>query len=333
MKYMAKKEIYGAGLSIFYDELSFNEYLKQAEEIRKRYGKGRLPDTSITGEQYYDKIQELVNVAEMIMNKQLLPNLFDLIPLKKDGTFKKDARIYIFENGIQACAPDMAREYISGTRVALAIVPYGVNPWYELMDITEVTNERRARLAITTISGVRKIYPLLDRNLKIQDIKTNATYIKQSDLKPGRIYKEKSGTEYLFLGGISIVLRDEPCPYLTSKRKHIDGCDYLRVTKKVRDLLDGCDSLDEFLERWAHAKLKTDNTDELRFSTRSRTCLRKFVEEVDNPCPKGWDKVNIVGPNATPGLTEFPMFSMDLKDCYTGIMSRYDIYVEYDDTE
>ena len=330
---MAKKEIYGAGLSIFYDEENFNHYLEHAKKIKDVCGKSKLPNTNITGEDYYRKIYELVKIANMIINQEKVPNLFDLIPLKKDGTFQKARRIYIYDNGISYCETDSVGEYITGRIIALAIVPYGINPWYEFMDMNEKVDEHRARLAITIVSGVRKLYPLLDRNLKIQDIKTNATYIKQSDLKPGRIYKEKSGTEYLFLGGISIVLRDGPCPYLTSKRKHIDGCDYLRVTKKVRDLLDGCDSLDEFLERWAHAKLKTDNTDELRFSTRSRTCLRKFVEEVDNPCPKGWDKVNIVGPNATPGLTEFPLFSMDLKDCYTGIMSRYDIYVEYDDTE
>lgn len=330
---MSKKEIHSGDLSVFYDDFNFTEYLKHATEIKDAFGAHNLPDMKITGIDYYNKINKIVDVANQVMNKHILPNLFELIPLKKDGTFKKGTRIYIYENGISGCITAKSREYITGAGLALAIIPYGINPCYEFIDTKEIVNEHRARLAITTVMGVRKIYPLLSRSLKIQDIKTRSTYIKQSDLKPGRIYKEKSGTEYLFLGGISIVLRDVPRTILTTKCKHIDGCDYLRVTKKVRDVLDGCDSLDEFLEKWAHVKLKTDNTDELGFSSRSRTCLRKFVEEVANPCPKGWDKVNIVGPNATPGLTEFPMFSMDLKDCYTGIMSRYDIYVEYDDTE
>lgn len=330
---MAKKEIYGAGLSIFYDEENFNHYLEHAKKIKDVCGKSKLPDTNITGEDYYRKIYELVKIANMIMNQEKVPNLFDLIPLKKDSTFQKARRIYIYDNGISYCETDSSGEYITGRRIALAIVPYGINPWYEFMDMNEKVDEHRARLAITIVSGVRKLHPLLNKSLKIQDIKTRSTYIKQSDLKPGRIYKEKSGTEYLFLGGISIVLRDVPRTILTTKCKHIDGCDYLRVTKKVRDLLDGCDSLDEFLEKWAHVKLKTDNTDELGFSSRSRTSLRKFVDEVENACPKGWVKVNIDGPNATPGLTEFPMFSMDLKDEYTGVVSQYDVYVEYDDTE
>ena len=330
---MAKKEICSGDLSIFYDEENFNHYLEHAKKIKDVCGKSKLANTNITGEDYYLKIYELVQVANMIMNKEKAPNLFDLIPLKKDGTFQKARRIYIYDNGISYCESDSAGEYISGERITLAIVPYGINPWYEFMDMNEKVDEHRARLAITIVSGVRKLYPLLNRSLKIQDIKTRSTYIKQSDLKPGRIYKEKSGTEYLFLGGISIVLRDVTRTILTTKCKHIDGCDYLRVTKKVRDLLDGCDSLDEFLEKWAHVKLKTDNTDELGFSSRSRTSLRKFVDEVENACPKGWVKVNIDGPNATPGLTEFPMFSMDLKDEYTGVVSQYDVYVEYDDTE
>lgn len=332
---MVKKEIYSGDLSIFYDEENFNHYLEHAKKIKDVCGKSKLANTNITGEDYYHKIYELVKVANMIMNKEKAPNLFDLIPLKKDGTFQKARRIYIYDNGISYCETDSAGEYISGERIALAIVPYGINPWYEFMDMNEKVDEHRARLAITIVSGVRKLYPLLDRSLKIQNIKTKSTYIKQEDLKPGKIYKEKSGTEYLFLGGISIVSYPSTTPnlILTSKNKHIYGCDYLKVTKKVRDVLDGCDSLDEFLEKWAHVKFKTGDSDELGFSSRGQTSLRKFIEETSNPCPKGWIKVNMSGPNATPGLPEQPMFSINLKNITTGIISQYDIYVRYDDTE
>lgn len=332
---MAKKEIYNGDLSIFYDEENFNHYLVHAKKIKDVCGKSKLANTNITGEDYYRKIYELVKVANMIMNKEKAPNLFDLIPLKKDGTFQKARRIYIYDNGISYCETDSAGEYISGERIALAIVPYGINPWYEFMDMNEKVDEHRARLAITIVSGVRKLFPLLDRSLKVQNIKTKSTYIKQEDLKPGKIYKEKSGTEYLFLGGISIVSYPSTTPnlILTSKNKHIYGCEYLRVTKKVRDVLDGCNSLDEFLEKWAHVKLKTDNTEELGFSSRGRMSLRKFIEETSNPCPKGWIKVNMSAPNATPGLPEQSMFSINLKYITTGIITQYDIYVRYDDTE
>lgn len=332
---MAKKEICSGDLSIFYDEENFNHYLEHAKKIKDVCGKSKLANTNITGEDYYRKIYELVQVANMIMNKEKAPNLFDLIPLKKDGTFQKARRISIYDNGISYCESDSAGEYISGERITLAIVPYGINPWYEFMDTNEKVDEHRARLAITIVSGVRKLYPLLDRGLKIQNIKTKSTYIKQEDLKPGAIYKEKSGTEYLFLGGISIVSYPSTFPnlILTSKHKHIYGCEYLRVTKKVKDVLDGCNSLDEFLEKWAHVKLKTGVTEELGFSSRGRTSLRKFIEETSNPCPKGWIKVNMSGPNATPGLPEQSMFSINLKNSATGSVSQYDVYVEYDDTE
>lgn len=304
LKNKANREINGVNASVFLDEYNMEYYLRQADRALKKYGRNRMSRSRMTGEQFYEKIHEMVDVANQIMNKTLVPNLFDLIPLKKDGTFQKARRIYIYDNGISYCETDSAGEYISGERIALAIVPYGINPWYEFMDMNEKVDEHRARLAITIVSGVRKLYPLLDRSLKIQNIKTKSTYIKQEDLKPGKIYKEKSGTEYLFLGGISIVSYPSTTPnlILTSKNKHIYGCEYLRVTKKVRDVLDGCNSLDEFLEKWAHVKLKTDNTEELGFSSRGRTSLRKFIEETSNPCPKGWIKVNMSGPNATPGL-------------------------------
>ena len=105
------------------------------------------------------------------MNQEKVPNLFDLIPLKKDSTFQKARRIYIYDNGISYCETDSSGEYITGRRIALAIVPYGINPWYEFMDMNEKVDEHRARLAITIVSGVRKLHPLLNKSLKIQDIK------------------------------------------------------------------------------------------------------------------------------------------------------------------
>ena len=144
---MAKKEIYGAGLSIFYDEENFNHYLEHAKKIKDVCGKSKLPDTNITGEDYYRKIYELVKIANMIMNQEKVPNLFDLIPLKKDSTFQKARRIYIYDNGISYCETDSSGEYITGRRIALAIVPYGINPWYEFMDMNEKVDEHRARFS------------------------------------------------------------------------------------------------------------------------------------------------------------------------------------------
>lgn len=328
------KEIYGPKASIFLDEYNLNYYMDNAKKILAKYGKDKLPNVNITGEDYYKKMEEMVNVAHLIMDKKLVPDIFDLIPLKKDRTFQKSRRVYLFDNGISYFEPDSGGVYISGKRIALAIVPYGINTWFEYLDMAEVVDKHRARIAITIVSGIRKIYPLLDKSLKVNDIKSKVTYINQADLEPGAIYKEKSGTEYLFLGGIHIVerLSTKPYHFLTSKDKHIDGCKYLKVNKKVKDLLDDCESLDEFLEKWAKVKLK-ENYDEMGFSERVHTCLRKFIEKTSYPCHKRWVNVNISGPHATPGLPVKPMFSMNLKDRDTKLISKYDFYVYYDDTE
>lgn len=328
------KEISSSGLSLFYDEYNFSHYINEAKMLKDKYGKSKIAGINISGEEYYNRICELNTIANDIMDKKILTNIFDLIPLKKDRTFQKSRRVYLFDNGISYFEPDRGGEYISGKRIALAIVPYGINTWFEYLDMAEVVDKHRARIAITIVFGIRKIYPLLDKSLKVNDIKSKVTYINQADLEPGAIYKEKSGTEYLFLGGIHIVerLSTKPYHFLTSKDKHIDGCKYLKVNKKVKDLLDDCESLDEFLEKWAKVKLK-ENYDEMGFSERVHTCLRKFIEKTSYPCHKRWVNVNISGPHATPGLPVKPMFSMNLKDRDTKLISKYDFYVYYDDTE
>lgn len=328
------KEIYGPNASIFLDEYNLNYYLDEAKKILTKYGKGKIRSSSLTGEKYYQKIKQMIDIAHMIMNKQQLPDIFDLIPLKKDGTFQANRRIYIFENGLT--------NYEYGYRIALCIVPDETVEFRDEYDMSENVNEYRARLAIAFIMGVKKANILLDRNLEIQDIKKKVRYLKQEDLNVGAIYKEKNGTEFLFLGRIVISYEDisigmlylHPLKYTDSNP--IRYYHYVKVTKKIRELIDKSGNLDEFLELLANEKIKKsyDSYDDFGFSRRRDTTPRKFVEETSFPFKgKGWVNVNQFGAHATAGLPCKVMFTLDIMDSRTSVMNTNHFVVGYDESK
>lgn len=327
------KEIYGPKASIFLDEYNLNYYMDNAKKILAKYGKDKLPNVNITGEDYYKKMEEMVNVAHLIMDKKLVPDIFDLIPLKKDGTFQGNRRIYIYQNGL-SCFEDWG-DYVDGYKIALCIVPHDTFEYRDEYDMLEDIDKHRARLAISFIMGVKKNYPLLDKTLKVQDIKKKASYLKQSDLNIGAIYKEKSGTEYLFLGRIEIDYECNPVWKIPEKYTNdnpIEYYKYLKVTKKVKEIIDKSHSLDEFLELYAKNKLKSSQ-DSLNLSSRRYTTPRKFVEETSFPFKgKGWKNVNLFGPHATPGVLCETMFTMNIFKYSRGMIYNH-FRVGFDDTE
>ena len=327
------KEIYGPNASIFLDEYNMEYYLDEAKRILAKYGKGKIPNSSLTGEKYYQKIKQMVDIAHMIMNKEQLPDIFDLIPLKKDGTFQANRRIYIFENGLS--------NYEHGYRIALCIVPDETVEFRDEYDMSEIVNKHRARLAIAFIMGVKKANILLDKDLNIQDIKKKTRYLKQEDLNVGAIYKEKNGAEFLFLGRIAIsyeftrngTLYLHPLEYTDCKP--IKYYYYLKVTKKIRELIDKSKNLDEFLELLANEKIKI-SYDDFGFSIRrdTATAPRKFVEETSFPFKgKGWVNVNKFGVHATAGLPCKVMFTLDIMDGRTSVMKTNHFVIGYDESK
>lgn len=328
-----KMEINDGKTTIFLDEYNLRFYMDDAKKVLRTYGKDKVPDMSITGEQYYQKVKEMYDIAYQIMNKQLLPNIFDLIPLKKDRTFQANRRIYIYENGVTC--------YEHGYKIALCIVPDETVEFRDEYDMSEDANEYRARLAISFIMGVKKANILLDRDLKIQDIKKKVRYLKQEDLNVGAIYKEKNGPEFLFLGRIAIsyeftrngTLYLHPLEYTDCKP--IKYYYYIKVTKKIREIIDKSKNLDEFLELLANEKLKV-SFDDFGFSVRRDTVAapRKFVEETSFPFEgKGWVNVNKFGVHATPGLPCKVMFTMDIMDGRTSTMKTNHFVIGYDESK
>lgn len=166
LKNKSYKEIRGPHASVFLDEYNIEYYLRQADRALKKYGENRMTGSRMTGNQFHEKINEMVDVANQIMNKKLLPNLFDSIPIKKDGTFQSNKKIYLFENGTNSFMDENI--YPKPFRLALCIVPHGTWEGYSEYDKSEIVSKYRARLAIVELKILNKSKVLLDRDLSVR---------------------------------------------------------------------------------------------------------------------------------------------------------------------
>ena len=202
--------------------------------------------------------------------------------------------------------------------------------------MSENVNEHRARLAIALIMGVKKANILLDKDLKIQDIKKKARYLKQEDLNVGAIYKEKNGAEFLYLGRLAVSYENNRIwqhALEYTDNNPIQYYHYVKITKKIRDIIDKSGNLDEFLENLAKDQLKTSYCD-FNFSRRRYTTPRKFIEETSFPFNgKGWLNANKFGAHATAGLPCKVMFTLDIKEGYTTVTKTNHFVVGYDESK
>lgn len=88
-------EIYGKQASIFLDKYNLEYYENIALQLLHTH-----PDTrplnylsEITGKEYYEKIQELIQAAYRIMDGTLVPDIITKLPMEKDGTFSLYSKI------------------------------------------------------------------------------------------------------------------------------------------------------------------------------------------------------------------------------------------------
>lgn len=270
------KEIRRNGLSIFLDEYNLAEYLKKAQSAQRQFGSNRVEGMSIRGNTYLKRMEQLIEVAHDIMDGKILPNLFDMIPIRKDGKFPKHRRIVIFENGIWHWITEPT---------ALCILTQDTPEKY--CDNTKHVTQTQARLAITRFTPGTKIRPLLNRRLDIQTQIPRVTYLKDNEIQPGGIYEEKYGDQYLYLGKISTeYIAENQQEFTVDYPRH----HYLKVTRELKKIIQQSKSLDDVLRG-----LATERPVFLyigfEFSTRIHP--RKFVKECETPFIKQpWKNIN-----------------------------------------
>lgn len=272
------KEITNGTAAIRLDEYNMSKMLDKAKAIKARYGSDKVvtwenPNdvndkmyASYTGDKYYERVKKMCDVAYQLMEGDIVPRLFEKLPLKKDGTFKQEQTIIVFDGKISDI--ETYDGYVSGSKMFLGITTG--DDFYSEYDSkgSIAVAARTARLAIMTMKTTRKFYPLLNEELEVQDIKTKTKYLKQADVKPGSVYAEKSGTKYLYVGVADH--RRGCCP--SSNDYHL----YVRYTKKIEQAVKGCESLEEL----------QDVLEEIELNWSCRENPRKFVSLVEKIVPE-----------------------------------------------
>lgn len=265
-------EITNGKVSIYLDEFNIKCWKDAAEKVAEYYGNNIIPESNLTGVQYKQKVEKMIDVAYGIMDGSVAPDIFNQIPLKKDGTFQADRTIPVFFNGIGYVDTYIgvnSNSYIDAGGVQLCIFAERSEFGHEPTDYdqTEFCSKTRAKLVIRKRNGIVKKY-LLNADMSVNDIISKAKNLKDTDVKPGSVYAEKSGTEYLYLGRVDYDFKH-------SKSGHYV---YIRYTKKIQSLIDkakdnGVSSLSDF-----NVNVLLPDADKFTFSRRDNA--RKFVKKV-----------------------------------------------------
>lgn len=308
-------------LSVFLDETNMEFYSDLAATLAAKYKDTKIENMTITGNQYLEKTKQMIQVAHDLINGKLIPDLFQKIPgiRKKDHTFTENRKIPIFKNNLYDA--ENCYDYVNKSELVLCIVTHGTWDFYQPYDMSQTVSPTRARLALTDIQGAKKIYPLLNKDLSVNDIVSKTRYLKQDQICPGGIYQEKSGTNYLYLGNISI-LNDESYdiqkqfdPNDPQKQGVYTSHCYIRMTKKIQRIIDESPDMDIFLQNYIKPHLNTD-CEVIPLSTRMNP--RKFVAEINIPYPTGFSRTN--DPSK-------PLFSIETTDYITKDDITMDFYI------
>lgn len=284
--------------SIFLDEHNLDIYLEEAKRIQAEYGSNEIgciahgdryaTYVDITGNEYLERTEKTIQAAYDIMSGKLLPDIFARIGLK-DGTFVHNRRITVFKNGIRFNMlseryPDYTEE------MALCVTTMGKHEMsaysYDRYDKSkELADNKTARLAITKVDGSNRICPLLTEDMRVNGL-TQMRYLRQNEIKPGCIYQEKDGKEYLFLGRIGIV-KDG---YMVKKDKfRWERCIHcIRITEETTAMIEEAESLEDFLRIYIKSQVKTNLDKPYFYQTGPQ---RKFIKETGSPFAGSWYSV------------------------------------------
>lgn len=254
-----RKTIGNGHIEAALDEYNLESTEAIANRIQADWGNNKIPGTDITGDRFAERIAKMAQTARRIAEGDVPFDILEHIPLKKDGTFKHGqygCSIPILD-GKLSIAQASEEGYPIATKFMLAIT----NADYDCQGAHPL-GSRRAAIAIVKRDSTKKIYPLLDEEGNLQDIKTKTSYLEDENVIPGRVYKEKSGTPYLFLGTYAT---DGWRTSGTGTKHHY----YVRWTKKLEKLAAGCTTLIDFAQA----------LDSIRPRISIREKPRKFVSE------------------------------------------------------
>lgn len=275
-------EITNGQVTLLYDEVVIDSYLLEAFKMQAIQQGDLIPGTSLTGNDYLQKVRRMADIAHDIMESVLLPDLFDRLPLKKNGEYPVNRTIPVFAD--QTIRATTRNGRLEKTELVLAICTHETIS-QDLIDLgcridDDGLDNTTARLTIIEKEDTRKLVPLLDANLNARSAKPKN--LPRNKVVPGGIYRDKHGTDYLYLGTLRLMdrrdwARAEP-PYV-----------YLKMTPAAYELFNNASSLNDFISQWLDANYKASLDTQNKLSWRQSPL--SFVEAVNDA---------FVGDNLTP---------------------------------
>lgn len=252
-------------LTIAIDPQQLNHWKHLADENRKNYGDTKMEDENFTGNQFADQIDYLLDKAYKLISNELIPNIFDHLPLSKAGLFNKNRMIPIINSSLSSA--QRTTDFFSKQVLELSIAT--TERWGIHDDSSIQPSNTLAILELQWRHGNVKQTPLMNQDGSINDIKQKVAYLKKENVIGGRTYKDANGSVYLYLGKISIGSRPNG--------KGLSGNYYIRMTKKLYEMAKTVDSLNAFIETYIKCKMDTHGHYYDKFSIRD--IPRKFLTE------------------------------------------------------
>lgn len=227
---------------------------------------------------YISEMTRLTDLADRIARHDDL-DVFSYLPTTKAGTFAKNKNILLADT---KCSQTYNGEYFSKKSLQLRLEW----PWYVPDYVRQaVDTDNLMILQVAMYDASKKMEPIFDEHGNPHIVaRTKASYLKPDSLVPGHVYREKTGTEYLYLG----ILPVKTELFLAKDGEYPDGvvpsegdvCDFsksyahIRWTAKLRDAIGAPKDLTDFLTAY------TDIVPEWRDKVSLRAKPRSFTEEV-----------------------------------------------------
>lgn len=225
---------------------------------------------------YISEIERLIGIAEKAVAEET--DIFNYLPLTKAGKLPKNKNILIADSRL---ADPAGYGYGGGyfpKRLQLRLFPCYAS---EIDFVYDRKTPGLQRLEIDLCPSAKKQDPVfgLDGNIRKIAPTEKASYLKDRDIIPGRIYAEKSGSEYLYLGELDLKIdeyRNNICIYKdNSPARHC----YIRMSKPWRDKLSKCASIDDIIRLLAAYDPADSYAGIQKCSWREHP--RKFVRETE----------------------------------------------------
>ena len=241
-------------------------------------------ESKVDPDVWQDEAKRLSELAERIVSPECDFNIFDFIDLTKSGNFPKNKNQLI---ATSKCLVSGTYDYPVARRLQLKLVPAYGDLWEWMEDIRL---DDTMILKLDVFDSVRKQEPVFDEDgIPHKVVVTKASYLRDDQIVPGRIYEEKSGTQFLCITGCAfkIFCVDNPTgkrdyltkrPFASEKDHHGDPwyC-YVRWTAALAKEVGSDTSYANILRALADK----DNVDTAVFNRiSSRITPRKFVREI-----------------------------------------------------